>query len=375
MRKPLNVLLITPHFKIGGTESQVFNIATRMDRSRFVPYVISVGEDCGQAADYLKNGVEARSFRLIDFFKIASFIKAGRIDIVHSFYYGDFAGWELIAARLAGVRVFLTSRRNIGYWRKPRHYFFDIFRNRFTDLVIANSEAVKEKAVADEKMASDKIAVVYNGIDCSMYEKFADPDERRKVRKELNAGDSDKIIGMIGTVKKVKGYEFFLCAANKILEKNKMVRFVIAGRGSDTEYFKKMVERYKLDDRILLLGESKDVKKILASMDIFMYSSLSEGLPNVILEAMALGKPIVSTDVGGIKEVLRDGQTALLVPSHDPDALAKAAEKLLQDAAMAGRIGTAAREEVRRNFGIDKCVRQYEVLYEKIYQAKGDKRQ
>jgi glycosyltransferase involved in cell wall biosynthesis len=271
---------------------------------------------------------------------------------------------------MGDVRTFITSRRNMGYWRRGRHLIFDIFRNSFTDIIIANSYAVREKSIIDEKLPPPQVIVIYNGIDLSRYGDMTTSAERAAARRELGIDDREKVIGMISNIKNIKGYDYFLGAAKLIKNKGYAAKFVIAGDGSDEPAFQDSVRRHGLGGSLLLLGLCKDVSKAFGVMDIFMYSSLSEGFPNIILEAMAAGKAIVATDVGGTSEMLQDGYSGLLVPPRHSDALAEAAISLLDDERMACRLAEAARNSARWYFSMDECVKQYEYIYESMYEKK-----
>lgn len=361
----IRLLYITPNFTTGGTEGQVFALAAGLDRSRFTPYVISVGADGGQRIRYGDSGIDAQRFEFSGFSAILSYIRARKIDLVHSFYYGDFSGWDLMVSRLAGAKVFVTSRRNMGYWRKGRHIVFDRFRNFFTDMIIANSDAVRAKAVADEHIMPSKTAVIYNGIDPSRYAASA-PDIRARTRTALGITAGEAVVGMVGNVKKIKGYGYFLEAAKIMADTGRGIRFIIAGEGTDGQDLRGMIDRNGLGAHLLALGPCGDIPALLSAMDVFMCSSLSEGFPNVILEAMAAGVPVVSTDVGGIREMLEDGRCGVLVPPRDSRALADAAMALLDDTARSGRIASAAQKTIRARFTMDACVRQHESLYEDL---------
>ena len=299
-----------------------------------------------------------------------AFIISRRIDIVHSFYYGNFSGWDLITAKLAGVKTFISSRRNMGYWRKSRHLIFDMFRNNFTDIIIANSYAVREKTIADERLMPSRVIVVYNGIDFLRYGDVVSDKTKASFKAELGIPPEKKVIGMVSNIKNVKGYEYFLAAARIIKSAGTGAHFIVAGEGSDHSDFKEMVKAYGLDGSISLLGLCQDVKKVFAAIDIFMYSSLSEGFPNIILEAMASGKAIVATDVGGTSEMLQEGRSGVLVPAKDASALADAVSGLLGDDELTRSFADTARITARKFFGIEECVGQYETIYESLYNKK-----
>lgn len=366
----INVLYVTPNFTIGGTEGQVFNLAVNLDKTKFRPFVISVGQDYGQRAQYADNGIETSVYTIFDIPGIVAMIRNNNIDVVHSFYYGNFSGWELVAAKLGGVKVFITSRRNMGYWRKRRHLAFDMFRNRFTDVVVANSYAVRERSIVDEKLMPQKIIVIYNGIDFSKYGGISDPLFRANAKKELGIDADCKVIGMVSNIKNIKGYEYFLNAARIIDNSGRKIKFIVAGEGSDQERFKDAASAQGLGSALISMGLCQDISKVMAAIDIFMYSSLSEGFPNIILEAMACGKAIVTTDVGGTGEMLLSDYCGKLVQPRDAESLAAATISLLDDPVSADRMGDAAKNIIEQFFSMKECIYQYEALYEHAYEIK-----
>jgi glycosyltransferase involved in cell wall biosynthesis len=153
-----------------------------------------------------------------------------------------------------------------------------------------------------------------------------------------------------------------------ISQKRRDVKFVVAGEGSDEPDFRKTVCEYGLDGSLIALGLRDDLSAVFSVIDIFMYSSLSEGFPNVILEAMASRKPIVATDVGGTCEMLKNGYSGILVPPRSSQELAGATMALLDDGARARRLAEAARTAAKELFGIEEWLKQYEFVYENMYE-------
>ncbi len=366
----IRILYITPNFSIGGTEGQILNLAVRLDKTKFQPYAISIGFDYGQRAEYKKNNVKAAVFKIFEFVKMINFIRKNKIDIVHSFYYGNFSGWELLISKMAGVKIFITSRRNMGYWRKSRHLLFDMFRNRFTDIIIANSYAVREKTIIDERIPPLKIIVVYNGVDFTRYNRQHLVEQKISLKKEYGLDEKTAVVGMISNIKNIKGYDYFLKASKIMLDKGHKVKFIIAGEGSDESDFKRNIEKHGLADSLISVGLCKDTAKMFSIIDVFMYSSLSEGFPNIILEAMASGKPIVGTDVGGTSEMILDGYSGFLVPPMNAQALAKATIKLLSNEALRKNMSERSMEYAKNFFDVNDCIRQYEETYIDIYKQK-----
>ncbi|MCR4345206.1 MAG: glycosyltransferase, partial [Candidatus Scalindua sp.] len=165
-----------------------------------------------------------------------------------------------------------------------------------------------------------------------------------------------------------KGFEYFIEAIPDVLKRFKKARFLVVGEGALRDELKAKSKSLKLEDKIIFTGFRSDIKSVLASIDIFVMPSLLEGLPMVLLESMAMAKPIVATDIDGVKEVLNNGETGLLVPPKDPKALSVAIVDLLNHRDKAYQIGLAARRVVEERFGVDIMVKKVETVYEELLQ-------
>jgi glycosyltransferase involved in cell wall biosynthesis len=167
-----------------------------------------------------------------------------------------------------------------------------------------------------------------------------------------------------------KGYDTFLGAAATVSREMPEVRFLAVGKGTDSEKMKNAVARHELEGAVTLAGYRPDVPDILSAVDLLVNCPKSrEGLSVIALEAMATGLPVIATNVGGIPEIVRDGETGLLVPPDDPDALARAMVRLLSDAELASRLADAGARLVREELSVDKMVERTEALYREILEG------
>ena len=184
-----------------------------------------------------------------------------------------------------------------------------------------------------------------------------------KMKQELGIDNSDRIIGCVGTLRSVKGHKYLIQAIPLILDKFPHTRLVLVGDGPLRSELERLAEKLKVRERIMFLGYRPDVSELMNIFDIFILPSLSEGLSNVLLEAMAASKPVIATNVGGNPEVVEDGRTGLLVPPKDPKKIAEAVNELLDNKNKRLEMGKAGLERVKEKFSISKTVREYKEVY------------
>jgi glycosyltransferase involved in cell wall biosynthesis len=230
----------------------------------------------------------------------------------------------------------------------------DMVLRRASHRLICVAKSDYERGMRHGVVDTSRGVVLRLGIDV---EKFRVQDERAGV-----ADDEPRIVGTIGRLHVQKGHRYLLEAAVLVIKNDPRVRFVIVGGGELQAETEGWITMLGLEKHAELLGPRTDIPALLASMDLFVLPSLWEGLPLVLLEAMAAGKPIVSTAVDGVKEVITD-EEALLVPPRNPEKLAEAILKILNDPDLAQRLRERAMQKVRREFSVERMVREMEKLY------------
>jgi glycosyltransferase involved in cell wall biosynthesis len=216
------------------------------------------------------------------------------------------------------------------------------------DRLLAVSGALKNPLVA--RFGVDKVACIHNAIDVARIRVTRDLLE---LREELGLDRRDFVVGTVGRLMPVKGLEVFLRAARIIKDQGTSAKFIIAGEGPLAGPLQALAQQYGLARDVRFLGHRRDSHDILGLLDLFVLPSLSEGIPLVLLEALALGRPVVATDVGGIPEVIEHGISGLLVPAGKPDDLAKGCLTVMDDSALAQRLGHAGRKRVEEAFSAE----------------------
>ena len=296
-------------------------------------------------------------------------IREGEIDIVHS-QGGKADFYARMAAKRLKPRVKIVNTvampvkgYDVGAFRKGVYRFFDWFSERYVDRFVVVSEVLRDTLLSIYKIQSDKVIKIYNGIELSEYEPDYFGKSFKTVRKEYNIGEEACFIGAVGRMVWQKGFEYLIRAMPTITKKCPEAKFLIVGVGPLRERLEALGERLKVKENLIFTGFRSDISDILAAVDLLVVPSLLEGFPMITLEAMAMAKPIVATNIDGMTEQLTNGENGLLVPPKDPGALANAIIRFLSDKKSAQQMGMAARKRVEQEFSVEKMVSETEKVY------------
>lgn len=279
---------------------------------------------------------------LVDILRIA---KEEHIQLFHAHGYGA-ANFGRIAGMIRGIPTIVHAHDDDRYYPLYQNLADRLLRNH-TDKAIAVSESVKKSCINKRRIGKDKTFVIHNGIPL---QDFVPPEKDlvQKERKRLGIESDFKVIGTVAKLREEKGTRYFIESAVKVLEIFPKTILLIAGDGPLMEELKNLSDRLGIADRVVFAGFRNDIPLILSIIDIFVVPSITEGSPLALMEAMAMGKPIVATNVGGIVEILKDGDTGLLVPSRDPEAIAGKIVHLFRNEAETRKLGLRAREEAEK---------------------------
>ncbi|MEM2125321.1 MAG: glycosyltransferase family 4 protein [Candidatus Methanosuratincola sp.] len=267
--------------------------------------------------------------------------------------------YGLAAAALSGVPLIVATLQQ--YLQPPwgRNIAFQQrIVSVFVDQYIAVSDAIARQLYQDFGVQSGKVKVIRNSIPYAQYSSGADPE----LRAVLDRGTGWPVVLTVARLDNQKGHRFLLEAICRLPE----TVLVLAGDGPERVSLEELVNHLGLSERVLFLGYRCDVPELLGSCDIFVLPSLYEGLPLSVLEAMAAGKTVVATAVGGTSEAVQDGETGFLVPPGDPAALAEAIQRVLADPGLAQKMGAAGKERVRREFSVEAMAQGVNQIYEKF---------
>jgi glycosyltransferase involved in cell wall biosynthesis len=237
----------------------------------------------------------------------------------------------------------IWSRRDMGILRKRKHRTAYRLLGGMPDRVFAVSELVRRHCIDVDRIAPNRVDTIYNGLELADWSPATTPGET----------PNDCLITSVGNIRQVKGQDIFIRAAAQVVQRFPEVRFSIAGSVLEPAYFRRLEElirEFGLADRFHFAGGVRDLRSHFAAAQMFVLPSRSEGFSNAIVEAMAMTLPVVATDVGGNAEAVSDGVSGIIVPGEDPDALAAAMLRLLEDPAGARKMGEAGRQIVAGKF-------------------------
>lgn len=328
------VLQIVSSLKLGGGENVVATLAQTLPADRYTVSVCCLHRE-GSLADMLRDkGINVVWLKMrlrywpISLFKLYRLLRRMKIQIVHTHLHPA-SIWGRIAAILAGVPVIINTEHNLNLWRRGHHRFVERIVNRYTTKIIAVSEDIRLLRIRSEGMSPQRIITIPNAVDI---DRFSRVNSRERVRKQLGIDASSLLIGTVARLEYQKRIDHFLEACHLIQKHFPNIRIVIVGDGTLRRELEAQAKRLNLlPEHVQFLGNRKDVPDLLSAMDIFVLSSEFEGMPIALLEAMAATKPVVATRVGGIPEVIKDGQNGLLVSYNDPPGLAKAILELIKN--------------------------------------------
>lgn len=363
---------------IGGAQKHLLEVLRRLDRRRFAPSLCVLVTDRPGASDLLdavrdldvpvidarvRDGANAlvRPDTFRQMARVAGAFRRAGVRIVHSYlFHANFFG--TLTARLAGVPIAIVSKRNVDVYERTRERWACRLVNHLADRVTAVAQGVADHVVRAEGCPRDKIVVIPNGIDVTQVNRTPGLDRG----DTLGVGADHLVVGTIARLVWYKGHEELVDAIARVNREHPAVRLCVVGDGPLRDSLRERAQRTGLDGAARFLGTIPQAWRLLPHFDIFVLASRWEGMSNGLLEAMAAGRPIVATTVGGNPELITDGETGLLVPPENPEALAAAILRLIRDPALARRLGEAARRRVEREFTLDVMVRRLESLYDDL---------
>ena len=385
----IKVLRIISRMNIGGPAIHVTNLNSGLDPDRYVSLLVSGTENPGEGSlrDLAESaGVEVtvipqiRSAAslgprdVLALFKLYRLMRRERPQIVHT--HESKAGFlGRLAARIAGVPIVLhTYHGHVlrGYYGPLKSWALRRMEQLLallTDRLIAVSEQVKRDLVQYRVARSEKISVVPLGFDLEPF--LSSEAHRGSFRREMNLNGSTRLVGIVGRLFPIKNHRLFLDAAALVTAEEPASRFVVVGDGVLRQELDQYARDLSIRDVVIFTGWRRDLPRIYADLDVLVVSSDNEGTPVSAIESMASGCPVVATRVGGIPDVISDGDTGYLVPAGDADALASRILSLLRDDQEVSRLRAAARAFARDRYNLQRLISDIQAIYENLISKKG----
>ena len=365
-KKKIRLMQITHDLAIGGLQQVVVNICRTINRDlfdisvlclrdlgEFVPEV----EKLGIPVFYLPQKKSGTDY--LSFLKVAKILREEKIEVIHTHNTQPLVDGT-IGALMSGVKTIIHTDHARNFPDKRRYMFAEWLMSHFAHKVVGVSEHTSEDLIKYEKISRKKILTIPNGIDGN---RFSININKQEKRKELGIHGSGPIIGLGVRLTEGKGINYLLQAMPDIIKKFTDITLVIAGDGPAADKLKKQTVELGITRNVLFLGPRLDIPELLKVFDIYVLPSLSEGLPMVLLEAMAAGCPIVATNVGGIPTLIKHGDNGSMVEPKNPQALASEIIKLLSSQELRSQYSKKALETFQESYSADIMTRKYEQLY------------
>ena len=377
--KKISVLHIITHLPIGGAQDNTLITVERLDRRKF-----EVSLMCSPEGEWLERATKikalnfifveelARKIRFVKdfiaFLKICSTIKNAKYDIVHT-HSSKPGVLGRLAAKLAGAPIIIHTIHGFPFHdfmnSMTKRFYIGIERllSRISDKIVTVSKLNLEKAVDLRLEKRSKFVNIYSGIDFGKFDVKIDAERKKK---ELGIFNGEKIVGMVGRLSEQKAPLDFVKAIPEVLKARSDVRFVIVGDGELKQKTLDLSKKLNVDSKLMVLGFREDVPELLQTFDVFVLTSLWEGLGRSLTEAMYTGRSVVATNVEGVPELVNTGKTGVLVEPKDVKAIAKGIIHFLDDEKSAEKMGEAAAESIHADFTADAMVKNLEKLYEDL---------
>ncbi|KAA3657349.1 MAG: glycosyltransferase [Calditrichaeota bacterium] len=377
MAEKIRVLQIVDGFRMGGAENKLWELVEHLDTNRFESFVANVGPS-GPLEDRFKSinvpvfdCSRKHRFDAGPIFKLKKVMQENKIDVVqNTLFWADVVG--SIAARMAKIPVVIswetvTHEGNPYHAQLQRRLGYQLAM-KMTDCVAAVSHEIKQSLQKRRNLPADMIEVIHYGVDL---EKFSPNGSTDAKRKELGFDKNSVAIVIVARLEKVKGHRYFIDAFARIAAKHPHASVIFVGDGAERTMLEDMVEKASLQSQIRFMGIRRDVAEVLNAVDFFVLPSIAgEGLPNVVLEAMACSKPVVAADVGGTAEAVNDGKNGFVFPPKDIDKMAAALEKLITDRKLLKTFSQNSRSIAENEFSLQKEINAFQELYKRLLDKK-----
>ncbi len=247
-----------------------------------------------------------------------------------------------VGARMAGARV-IFIRHQIDRLKRSTCWLV----NRFVDRVVAVSGAVKDVLV-ESGISGDKIDIVYNSVSLERFNPSA--IDREGARRELGISGDGTVVGTAGKINQGKGVFELFRSVYQLVKKYPSIRLVFVGDGPERDSLEREARKLSMNGKVIFAGSRTDIERMFAAMDIFVLPSYDEGLPTVLIEAMAMERPVIATTVGGIPEIVEDGFNGILIPPRDDEAISEAIVRYIENREVSRRLALEGRRTVELKF-------------------------
>ncbi len=358
---------ITHDLAIGGLQQVVVNLCKFIDKEKFDVSVLCLRALGPFTKDVREMGIKVHFLPqpnngtdYFSFLKVAKILRKEKVDVIHTHNTQPFIDGTL-GALLSGRKIRIVHTDHARNFPDKRRYMFaEWLMSHFAYKVVGVSEHTCQNLIKYEKISPSKVRTIPNGIDGSRFEIKID---RQKKREEFGTKDSGPVIGLCVRLAEQKGITYLLQAMPRIIRAFPDITLMVVGEGELEASLQHEASELGIENHVMFPGPRLDIPELLKLFDLYVLPSLWEGMPMVLLEALAAGCPVVATDVGGVSRVIEHEKNGLLVPSRNVEALAATVIKILSDENLRNKFVKNGLAKFRQKFSAEIMTRKYEQLY------------
>ena len=360
--RKIAVMQLVYSLQMGGSEKVAFDISAHLDPEVFDPSMCALDLGGSLVAELDKahipyhvlhrQGLEAGVFH-----RLYRLITERAVDVVHTHHFTQLFHAAL-PARLAGARIVHTEHEFFSYTQTPLPRRMIRPLAHLCDALTVVGPEVRDYFVRTVGMPRDRLTIVPNGVDVGLFDY-----DRDVARRELGLNPDAIVLGTIGRLEPEKDQRTLLDVFRTMAAAHPQARLMIAGDGSLAADLRSHAERIGVADRTLFLGYRRDVARLLAAIDIFALTSIREGLPISLIEAMAARCPVIASDIGSVRDLVKDGENGVVVAARNAAGFSDAVERLIGAPDLRRTLADAGRRTVEQSFSLAAVIRSYEDLY------------
>ncbi|MBA4394251.1 MAG: glycosyl transferase family 1 [Desulfobacca sp.] len=373
---PYKVMFVVTSLIIGGAERQLVQLLKHLSKKDFEPLVVCLKEPGVLAEELSQLNIPVYSRLLSHKYdlrvlpRLISIIRKEKVHILWARSLGDKLFWGRLAGKLAGVPVIVASIHFMGVKGQRKSIIGPLNKSltSITDRIIVVSENQKRYLIEEEGLPPGKMVVVFNGIDLGVFKPKRDSKE---MKNHLDIPEDYSVVGQTAKLRPEKGHRLLLQAAKLVLEQKQKVIFLLIGDGPERPALEEACRGLGLSANVRFLGDRKDLPDLINILDIGTLSSPMETFPNALLEYMALSKPVIAPDIGGVPEIITDGIEGLLFPPNEADSLAEKLLDLISNPKKSRKMGAEGARRVGNFFSMEMSVKKIEQLFFSVLSEKG----
>lgn len=371
MGKKIHVMQVTFGMPIGGMERVIMDLCRYVDPDRY-RFSICCTSVRGPLADQMEaEGIpviycpnQSRPAKYLRGLELSRIFKNAEIDILHTHHMPAFID-SAIATRMTRVPVLINTDHCKDYSIEKKHLMImERAASYFADEIIAVSNHTREEMIRYEKIPAGKLSVIYNGVNIKLTRKESPED----LRREFGLKPDETLVGTVGRAVDQKGFDLLLRSVPIVLRRFPKTKFMIVGGGEREQDLRTLAAELGISNRVVFTSWRRDAVDLIQIFDIFTLTSRFEGMPMVLLEAMALSKPIVATAVGGVPEVVLNGETGRVIDRREPELLGNALSECVGDPTLARRMGSYGRARYEKHFTAEAMAAAYEERYRRYFE-------